>query len=393
MPSIASGAAVAATWEGTGAAPEVASIDARGSEEEALLASLQTLRLGLDSLFSQLAQRIAEIGDRAREVNSLRTSSESAKEAWELGRRAQYEELEGERARIRAERKAFEEEKERMAVVGARQGDILTLNVGGERVVQRRRSTLCTVQDSFLAARFSGRWEEIDRDDEGRHFVNYSPELFLPLLDYLSARETQDPAFPVPLPQGPEHARPQFEEMLRFFGIVPGALTLDALSVPYLEATSHDYGFAFEVVAKAQAVSLRALETCAAGAASELGTPATIYACPGTLARRLSQTQHDAWVQAGTGPLWPGLPSRIELSKAVLVPANATCCIYIATEGPSGIAFGGDGEARQGETSTENEDLRVLTGKTSGSMKHFAGFGGFISWFHFNGKLEYTLPT
>merc|ERR1740138_188204 len=112
-----------------------------------------------------------------------------------------------------------------MAALEARQGDILTLNIGGERVVQRRRSTLCTVQDSFLAARFSGRWEEIDRDDEGRHFVNYSPELFLPLLDYLSARETETPDHPAPLPEGPQHARPQFEEMLRFFGVLPGPLT------------------------------------------------------------------------------------------------------------------------------------------------------------------------
>ena len=89
-----------------------------------------------------------------------------------------------------------------MAHPSASPSDVLTLNLGGEKVVQRWRSTLCVVEDSFLAARFSGRWERgLDRDEEGRHFINYPPYLFMPLLDYLSTVQTETHA--VPLPCGP----------------------------------------------------------------------------------------------------------------------------------------------------------------------------------------------
>lgn len=363
---------------------------ARGGTHAELAASVEELRHGIDELFHRLAERIAEIGEREHRASELRAALDSTREAWERGRHLQQAEIDAEWARVRAERRAFDEERGQMAAPGAHHSDILTLNVGGERCVQRRRSTLCAVEDSFLAARFSGRWEQIDRDSDGRHFVNYSPDLFLPLLDYLSAKETEDAAHPVPLPRGPEHARPQFEEMLRYFGILPGVSTLDAMFMPYSPAAHHDCGFAFEVTAKSREVSLRALEASAAGGSGpEAATAATVYVCVGTLARRLSQ--HDAWTLAGRGPLWPGRASRIEFPEAMVVPASATCCIYIATDGPGGIAFGS--ASKGSEVGVENDDLRVNTGKTSGSPKHFAGFGGFISWFHFNGKLEYTLDA
>jgi hypothetical protein len=348
-------------------------------------ASLEQLKQGVDGLFQALELRLVEINRREREVQALKAAAEKAKEEWLQEEAAQREALARERAAVVAERSALDRERERMTAPDVRPSDILTLNVGGERIVQRRRSTLCALEDSFLASRFSGRWEqELDRDEEGRHFINYSPELFLPLLDYLGSKETEDAAHPVRLPQGPAHALPQFEEMMRFFGMLPSVLTLDAVSTPYAGITSHDHGFAFEVVCKDQPLYLTALET-SAGGISEVATSATVYVCQGSLARRLSQ--RDAWIQAGVGSLWPRSGSRVEFPEPVLLQANIGHCVYIATDGPGGVAHGG--ESRSGEICTENDDLKILAGKSSGSLKHFAGFGGFISWLRFNGKLEY----
>ena len=86
------------------------------------------------------------------------------------------------------------------------------MNIGGEKVVQRRRSTLCAVDGTFLAARFSGRWEQdVDRDAQGHYFIN--PELFLPLLNYLGMKETEHRAEDV---QFPNVSAPEFGAMLRF---------------------------------------------------------------------------------------------------------------------------------------------------------------------------------
>jgi len=157
---------------------------------------------------------------------------------------------------LTAERGAFEEEKRRMTAPSARLCDIVSLNIGGEKFVQRRRSTLCAIEGSLLAARFSGRWEQdTDRDAEGRFFVNTSPELFMPLLDYMGMKEVEDPEHPAPWPEAPEPMRLQFESMLRFFGCIqPEAedRVLDALKTPYAQVGNRHLGFAFHLNAKSR---------------------------------------------------------------------------------------------------------------------------------------------
>ena len=220
------------------------------------------MRAGVEALLGDLERRLAQTLTKEQEAEALRREVRSSAEAAEVeqaklraaldvewatlqAERRSFEDekqrMDVEWAALRAERHSFEDEKQRMAEASARRSDVLTLNLGGERVVQRRRSTLCVAEDSFLAARFSGRWEqELDRDEEGRYFINYSPELFLPLLDYLSARETEGPGVQLPLPTGPESQRPQFQAMLKYFGILPATSVLEAIQVPHNEEVKLD---------------------------------------------------------------------------------------------------------------------------------------------------------
>lgn len=369
-----------------GTVPIVVSLDSSVTETDEF-AALQGLRRSAEALFDAIEARLAEATRRTQEAEAVEVCARQAQGSWEQEQTALRAALEAERVRLRQERDALEEEKARMAEPSARQDDILSLNLGGERVVQRRRSTLCAVPDSFLAARFSGRWEhELDRDKEGRYFVNYSPELFLPLLDYLGLRETEDPTKEVQLPKGPENSRPQFQAMLRYFGMLPAVSVLEAVNVPYESVTVSDHGVAFEIMPKKFSLFLVGLETCA-GTSSSASPTATIYTCQGALLRRLRQK--DEWRQAAVAQLKPCCATRIEFAEPIFLQAKTTHCVYIATNSASGVACGA--EARCSEVIAENEDLQIHAGRTGGSPVHFSGFEGFIYWFPFNGKLEYTL--
>mmetsp|Transcript_14448 Transcript_14448/g.32161 ORF Transcript_14448/g.32161 Transcript_14448/m.32161 type:complete len:619 (-) Transcript_14448:121-1977(-) len=360
--------------------------------------------------------------------------------------------------------------------------DIVTLNIGGEKIVQRRRSTLCAAKGSLLASLLSGDtqaalvWRyvpadgkmigvravpaieggktghtlrpgemfsvsqqyrsadgilylkladgrgwifetkpgvgklcvpevEKDRDDQGRIFINYSPEIFMPLLDYLGMKEKEDPEHPAPLPKGPDHARPQFEAMLRSFGLLPGVTpggagaafasgtreldtTLTQGMMPYAAASWWSYGLAFEVRAKGRIISVTALETCAVTKDEHSyigGVRCTVHQCEGPLGERLSQ--RTAWVEAGAGTLYHRRASRIEFPYPVLVQGDNTRCFYIATDtvgSGSGVAFGAP--AAPG-LATQNEDLEIYTGHFSTRFDDFSDG----PWYPFNGKVEYVV--
>jgi len=364
--------------------------------------------------------------------------------------------------------------------------DILTLNVGGERVVQRRRSTLCALKGSFLASRFSGaserglgwryrgdddfalsvrtapsltgektgntlapgdafqvaeeqrgpdgilylkladgrgwvferkpgvgvmceRVKEQDLDREGRHFVNYSPTIFLPLLDYLGMKELEVKGHPVPPPKAPEHMRDEFDAMLRDFGILPSMgigerRLLLAMAMPYSAVPWWAYGLAFEVRTKRRPILLTALETCGvtregdevseggsptATAPAPPPVPCTLHVAEGPLRERLGQ--RSAWIEVGRGTLAHRTGSRIVLANSIMIKPAVATCLYIATAVPagdlgrSGVAFGAPTPAG---VSAEDGDVTVMTGHFSTRFDDFSDGG----WYPFIGKIEYTLP-
>ncbi|KAL0055218.1 hypothetical protein WJX82_008914 [Trebouxia sp. C0006] len=85
--------------------------------------------------------------------------------------------------------KHFEDENKQMTTVQVADNDIIDIiNIGGT-IVSTKRSTLTQAKGSSLAARFSGRWEQcLDRDAQGRVFLDFDPFCFQIVLTYLRAR-------------------------------------------------------------------------------------------------------------------------------------------------------------------------------------------------------------
>mmetsp|Transcript_115442 Transcript_115442/g.337619 ORF Transcript_115442/g.337619 Transcript_115442/m.337619 type:complete len:393 (+) Transcript_115442:65-1243(+) len=187
----------------------------------------------LDSVLDQelwplLRERCASVlrGRLEAEVRRAREALEAefqgrwaALQAREAAAEGALQAAEETRAQAEAEREALEREKQRMAA-STSMDDVLQLNVGGEKTVAVQRRTLCVVEDSMLASSFSGRWDDsLLRDEHGAVFVDFGPELFMPLLDFLRARRVQeDTATPVLMPAVLGHEE-RFHTMLKYYGL------------------------------------------------------------------------------------------------------------------------------------------------------------------------------
>ena len=127
--------------------------------------------------------------------------------------------VESERAKIKAEIEAYKAEKERIEAVNARDDDLINLNVGGTKITTTRL-TLCQVEDSLLAAMFSGRWEDnIKRDQDGAVFFDFNPQHFILVLDYLRVKKIETPENPPPLPKVPEDQEKSFNSLVQYLGL------------------------------------------------------------------------------------------------------------------------------------------------------------------------------
>mmetsp|Transcript_105985 Transcript_105985/g.187722 ORF Transcript_105985/g.187722 Transcript_105985/m.187722 type:complete len:367 (-) Transcript_105985:42-1142(-) len=345
-----------------------------------------------DALHEALTQSITELTDalRRRIIEAGRHDIQILREAWESEKIRQQKEIERQWAQLRAkqealnnEREVHEQERQRMNA-GNGPSDILTLNIGGEKVVQRRRSTLCAVKDSMLEARFSGRWDQqLDKDDEGRHFINYPPSVFLPFLNYLSMKEAEDPHQPVPLPEIPEEEKALFEAMLRFFGLewLSCPRTIDGILTPYnLDMGSNSCGLIFEIRAKSRSLQVLAIET-----SSKEGNPSVVLKTAQCSLAQLPERPAEVWTEVGSGWLQKNNASRIGLTQPIFLQAEGVCCIRISLTSAGTLAYNDKG---QGWISAENEDLQISTGRAA--SRSFADNNvQHAPWRAFNGKLEY----
>ena len=65
----------------------------------------------------------------------------------------------------------------------------LRINIGGQKIIEVQPELFRVAGDNKLSALFSGRWEP-HLDASGNYFVDYSPEVFMPFVEWL--REFRD---------------------------------------------------------------------------------------------------------------------------------------------------------------------------------------------------------
>ena len=124
--------------------------------------------------------------------------------------------IEGERAKLKAEVEAFNEEKQKMKAFDVSDDDIIRLNVGGKKFTTTR-STLCQVEGSLLATMFSGRWEDgVKRDEEGAVFFDFNPQYFGYILEYLRTKKIATPEDPAELPKVPRAEAKNFNTLVEY---------------------------------------------------------------------------------------------------------------------------------------------------------------------------------
>ena len=127
--------------------------------------------------------------------------------------------IEKEREKMKAEIEAYNAEKERMETVLFRDDDIIHLDVSGLKL-KTNRSTLCQVQGSLLASMFSGRWEDsVQRDQDGAVFLDFNPQHFSVILDYLRVKKIATPENPPHLPNVPEDQMKEFNILIEYLGL------------------------------------------------------------------------------------------------------------------------------------------------------------------------------
>mmetsp|Transcript_20686 Transcript_20686/g.30458 ORF Transcript_20686/g.30458 Transcript_20686/m.30458 type:complete len:370 (+) Transcript_20686:134-1243(+) len=100
------------------------------------------------------------------------------------------------------------------------ENDVIQLNVGGKTNIAVLRSTLTQFEDSMLAAKFSGRWDDsLEKDRDGNTFIDQDPEIFLKLINYLRLRMNNH------FGQVPERHLPKrtysFCTMLEYYNLMP----------------------------------------------------------------------------------------------------------------------------------------------------------------------------
>eukprot|EP00927_Polykrikos_kofoidii_P051159 TRINITY_DN44963_c0_g1_i1.p1 TRINITY_DN44963_c0_g1~~TRINITY_DN44963_c0_g1_i1.p1 ORF type:complete len:507 (-),score=72.03 TRINITY_DN44963_c0_g1_i1:134-1621(-) len=101
----------------------------------------------------------------------------------------------------------------------ARGNDVVTINVGGH-LFTVKRETMCICDGSFLTDLFSGRWDAtIQRDKEGRIFLDFDPAVFEHLLSWLRDKKMETPERPAPQPQVASEDMRHFQAIVDYLGL------------------------------------------------------------------------------------------------------------------------------------------------------------------------------
>mmetsp|Transcript_19815 Transcript_19815/g.54665 ORF Transcript_19815/g.54665 Transcript_19815/m.54665 type:complete len:344 (+) Transcript_19815:212-1243(+) len=126
-------------------------------------------------------------------------SATEALHTWEVELTLQSETLENDRLEFDKAWAEFEEEKRRIMADCVSANDII---------------------GTYLAAMFSGRWEQqLTRDQHGNVFFDEPPEIMMPLVAWLRASRNASAGGPVTLPKTPPGCRKAWVDMMDRFGL------------------------------------------------------------------------------------------------------------------------------------------------------------------------------
>jgi len=98
--------------------------------------------------------------------------------------------------------------------------DLIGLTFQGEKKVLMKRSVLCQVEGSKLAAMFSGHYEDnLELDKDGNVYFNYPPAVMMPLMDWLTVLQDLAPDAELPTINIPEGYGTVWDGAVKFFGL------------------------------------------------------------------------------------------------------------------------------------------------------------------------------
>jgi len=131
----------------------------------------------------------------------------------------QLAEVECAERKLEEKQRALEEMEKRIFAITDSVDDVVELNVGGQHM-STTRAVLCSAEGSLLAGMFSGNFDTgHKRDKDNRIFIDVDPPLFAKVLSHLRLRRIASPDCPAPLPQIPEELRPEYDMMVKYFGL------------------------------------------------------------------------------------------------------------------------------------------------------------------------------
>ena len=130
------------------------------------------------------------------------------------------------------------ENKNSFVAMGA--SNTVMIDVGGEKVIKVKRELFSVAGDNMFASMFSEPWNEVD--EKGRFFVDYSPQVFVPLIEFLRLVRDSEPGKPCPVVVSPEYRRAWIRMML-VSSFHPEVLRKAGVTVPELKDTGCDTKF------------------------------------------------------------------------------------------------------------------------------------------------------
>jgi len=171
--------------------------------------AVQHLFINAKAALSNLEHAIAELQRQERQI--LQEKEELQQERINI---------EHARQQVETDRDCLEAEKATMMNNGVGPNNLVGLNFRGEKTVVIKRSVLCQIEGSMLAAMFSGRYENnLDRDIDGNVYIGYPPSVMIPLLDRLTALKDVPADAQAPTMNIPKSHQDMWDGAVKFFGL------------------------------------------------------------------------------------------------------------------------------------------------------------------------------